>query len=112
MNNPESEKMKAIEQQVLSQNLMNFKNQLSTINVQLEELTRLKESLSELEGMKERKTHVSMGNGIFLEATLNEQKDNIALTDGHMDVESIINSDENISNISYVNHPNNDIVFT
>ena len=71
----EQDKIKAIEQQVLSQNLMNLKNQINGLNLQTDELKRLKESLNELKGMKERKPQVSVGNGLFLEAKLEEPKD-------------------------------------
>jgi prefoldin alpha subunit len=75
------EKMKALNFQLLNQNLMSLKNQLNTIDLQIADLTNLKMGLFELKDIKDTKTFVPFGNGLFLEATL-KQPENVLMNVG------------------------------
>ncbi len=71
----EKENLIALEQQMIQQNLMNLKNQLLSLKSQTEELIRLKEDLISIKEVKDRKTLVPLGAGIFLESELKQPKE-------------------------------------
>tara|TARA_Y100000310_G_scaffold238913_1_gene242456 strand:- start:2917 stop:3288 length:372 start_codon:yes stop_codon:yes gene_type:complete len=71
----EKERFAAIEQQLIQQNLMNLKNQINTLNMQIEELKRIKEDLLSIKEVKDKKTFVPLGAGIFLESKLKQPKE-------------------------------------
>ena len=71
----EKEGLMALEQQMIQQNLMNLRNQLLTLSSQTEELMRLKEDLVSIKDIKDKKTLVPLGAGIFLESELKKPKD-------------------------------------
>jgi prefoldin alpha subunit len=71
----EKERFVALEQQLIQQNFMNLKNHLATLNMQVDELIRIKEDLLSLKDVKDEKTFVPLGAGIFLEAVLKQPKE-------------------------------------
>jgi len=72
--NQNEERMKALNFQFLNQNLMNLKNQIETINLQIIELNHLKIGLTELKDVKDKQTFIPLGNGVFLETVINQPK--------------------------------------
>ena len=54
---------------------MNLKNQLATLNMQTEELMKIKEDLISIKDIENRETFVPMGAGIFLESELKKPKE-------------------------------------
>ncbi len=71
----EKERFAALEQQIIQQNFMNLKNQLATLNMQTEELMKIKEDLISIKDIENRETFVPMGAGIFLESELKKPKE-------------------------------------
>ncbi len=92
----EEERMKALEQQMIQQNLMNLKNQLLSLNSQTEELTRLKEDLISIKDVKDRKTLVPLGAGIFLESELKHPKELVMNVGSNILVKKDFNSSTKI----------------
>lgn len=72
--NQNEEKIRALNFQFFNQNLINLKNQIETINLQIVELNHLKKDLIELKNIKDKQTFIPLGNGIFLEIILNQPK--------------------------------------
>lgn len=72
--NQNEERMRALNFQFLNQNLMNLKNQIETINLQIVELNHLKIGLTELKDIKDKQAFIPLGNGVFLETIINQPK--------------------------------------
>ena len=71
----DKEQLKALEMQLMGHNLNNLRNQIATITQQIIELEDLKEGLVSLKDVKDRKSFVPFGSGIFLESELKQPKE-------------------------------------
>jgi prefoldin alpha subunit len=69
------EQLKALEMQLVGQNLNNLKNQIDSIAQQIVELEELKEGLLSLKDVKDRKSFIPFGSGVFLESELKQPKE-------------------------------------
>ena len=92
----EKENFMALEQQMIQQNLMNLKNQLLSLNSQTEELIRLKEDLISIKDVKDKKTLVPLGAGIFLESELKQLKEVVMNVGSNILVKKDFNSSTKI----------------
>ena len=75
------ERFEALEKQIIQQNLMNLKNQINSLEMQTQELKKIKEDFSSLKNIKNKKTYVPLGAGIFLESEL-KNMENVVLNVG------------------------------
>ena len=71
----DKDQMKALEMQLMNHNLTNLRNQLASWSQQVLELEDLRNGLSSLKDIEDKKSFVPFGSGIFLEAELKKPKD-------------------------------------
>jgi prefoldin alpha subunit len=71
----DKDQMKALEMQLMNHNLTNLRNQLASLSQQVLELEDLRNGLSSLKDIEDKKSFVPFGSGIFLEAELKKPKD-------------------------------------
>ncbi len=88
----EKERFAALEQQIIQQNLMNLKNQLSTLSMQIEELQKIKEDMLSLKDIKNTESYIPLGAGIFLESEIKQPKEVILNVGANVLVKKDFNS--------------------
>ena len=88
----ERERFVALEKQMIQQNLMNLKDQITNLGMQTTELKKIKEDLLSLKNIENKKTYVPFGAGIFLESNLKQPKEIILSVGANVLVKKDFNS--------------------
>jgi len=92
--NPEQQKQ--IEMQMLQQHMQQVQEQIQSLHQQLNELKTIKESLEELKSVKNKKSIVPLGAGVFLETNIKEVKDVLLNVGSNVMVKKDVKDAQNI----------------
>jgi prefoldin alpha subunit len=90
------EQKRQLELQLLQQHMEELQNQLQSLKNQLAELTSLRQDLDHIEQIKNKKSLVPLGAGIFIESDIKEVKDVLLNIGANIIVKKDINTAKKI----------------